>query len=221
MHKAQALLLPAMALLTLSLGCLRSYNTSPLSPASLNTTLKNPAGLALQTKAFLAPAEVAEKFGKKLAEDRQMLLPDEVIDQVIPVQVLLANHGTSSYKVLRSGFALVGSQPGRVPQLTPEEIYQLGRHGYGAPVCGIFFGGPLGVPSLVTTIVANNNLREDYEAKELKDAILAPGKEVAGTVFFDPLPQHMNRADPFRLVVELLDAETNAKVTLEQALVQN
>ena len=211
MHKAQALLLPAMALLTLSLGCLRSYNTSPLSPASLNTTLKNPAGLALQTKAFLAPAEVAEKFGKKLAEDRQ----------VIPVQVLLANHGTSSYKVLRSGFALVGSQPGRVPQLTPEEIYQLGRHGYGAPVCGIFFGGPLGVPSLVTTIVANNNLREDYEAKELKDAILAPGKEVAGTVFFDPLPQHMNRADPFRLVVELLDAETNAKVTLEQALVQN
>ena len=56
---------------------------------------------------------------------------------------------------------------------------------------------------------------------EARGATLAPGKELTGTVFFDPDPQHLNRADPFKLVLELVDEETNAKVTLEQALTQH
>lgn len=198
-----------LALLISSLGCLRNYNVSPLSPVSLNTALQNDPGLELKTKAFTSKAEVAEKFGHKLAEDRE----------VLPIQVLITNKGTESFKVLRTSFQLVETgHTVELPALTSEEIYQLGREGFGAPVCGLIFGGPLGVPSLVTTIVANNRLRDDYQTKLLQEAILDPGKECSGAVFFNPEARNLKRSGTYKLVVDLLNAKTNAKVTLQQTI---
>ena len=196
--------------LLLSVGCLRSYNVSPLNNVSLSTTLKNESGLTLKTKAFLTRAEVMEKFGEKLADDRQ----------VVPVQVLIINSGVDSFKVLRTSFVLLASGGNtRLAGLNNEELYQLGRHGYGKPVCGMVFGGVLGLPSLITTIRANERLREDYERKLLQDAIVDPGKEITGAVFFNPESANLKRNDSYKLVVELENTKTNVKVVLEQPLV--
>jgi hypothetical protein len=192
-----------------SLGCLRSYNTTPMSNASLQGTATSPDGVEMRTKAFLTPAEVSEKFGTKLAEDRQ----------VIPVQVLITNKGAATYRVLRTAFLLEEqSQKVRLEALTPEQMYELGRHGYGAPVCGMIFGGLLGLPSLITTMNANDRLREDYSRKGFTDVLVEPGKEAAGVVMFDPSAKAMFRyVGKYRLVVELENTASKSKLTLEQA----
>ncbi len=203
-------LLPLALLFTLaSLGCLRSYNGTPLTSAALNGSSASPDGVQLQTKAFLSPAEVADKFGTKLAEDRQ----------VIPVQVLLTNKSTASYRVLRTSFLMENlSGTVRLDALNSEQMYQLGRHGYGAPVCGMIFGGILGLPSLITTMNANDRLRDDYSRKSFLDSIVEPGKEAAGVVMFDPAARGLNRNEKYKLVVEMENTATKAKVVIEQAL---
>ena len=192
-----------------SMGCLRSYNATPLSAASLQGTVNHPDGVELKTKAFLSPAEVSEKFGTKLANDRQ----------VIPVQVLLTNKGTATYRVLRTAFLLEEqTQKVRLEALTPDQMYELGRHGYGAPVCGMIFGGVLGLPSLITTMNANDRLRDDYNRKGFIDALVEPGKEAAGVVMFDPAPGGGFRyTGKYRLIVELENTASKSKLTLEQA----
>lgn len=204
------LVLSAALLLSLgSIGCLRSYNTTPMSNASLQGTVASPDGIEMRTKAFLAPNEMSEKFGTKLAQDRQ----------VIPVQVLITNKGTATYRVLRSAFILEEqNQKVRLEALTPDQMYELGRHGYGAPVCGIIFGGILGLPSLITTMNANDRLRDDYLRKGFTDSLVEPGKEAAGVVMFDPAAKSMFRyVGNYRLLVELENTASKSKLTLEQA----
>lgn len=204
------LVLSAVLVLSLgSVGCLRSYNTTPMSNASLQGSVSSPDGVEMRTKAFLTPAEVSEKFGTKLAEDRQ----------VIPVQVLITNKGTATYRVLRTAFLLEEqTQKVRLDALTPDQMYELGRHGYGAPVCGMIFGGLLGLPSLITTMNANDRLRDDYSRKGFTDALVEPGKEAAGVVMFDPAAKAMSRyVGKYRLVVELENTASKSKLTLEQA----
>jgi hypothetical protein len=204
------LLSAALILGVSSMGCLRSYNATPLTPASLQGTTTHPEGLELKTKAFLTPAEVSDKFGSKLAEDRQ----------VIPVQVLVANKSTATYRVLRTSFVLEEqSQKVRLEALNSDQMYELGRHGYGAPVCGLIFGGILGVPSLITTMTANDRLREDYSRKSFMDAIVEPGKEAAGVVMFDPAARAMSRyTGKYKLIVEMENTGSKAKLVMEQPL---
>lgn len=206
----RSFLLPAALLLSLgSMGCLRSYNATPLTTASLQGTVSTPDGVELKTKAFLSPSEVSEKFGTKLAEDRQ----------VIPVQVLLTNKSTASYRVLRTSFVIEEvSQKVRLEALDSNQMYELGRHGYGAPVCGMIFGGILGLPSLITTMNANDRLREDYNRKAFVDAIVEPNKEAAGIVMFDPAARALYRNGKYKLIVELENTGSRAKVVLEQPL---
>ncbi len=203
------LLLSAAILASLaSVGCLRSYNATPLSPASLQGTVAHPDGVEMKTKAFVTPAEVADKFGTKLAEDRQ----------VIPVQVLLTNKSNAAFRVLRTSFVIEEqSQKVRLEAMSPDQMYELGRHGYGAPVCGLIFGGILGVPSLITTMNANDRLREDYSRKTFMDTILEPTKEAAGVVMFDPAARALTRYGKYKLIVELENTTSKAKLTLEQA----
>lgn len=202
-------LLPLGAALLLTVGCLRSYNAVPLTHASLLNEAKSETGLVLKTKAFLTPAEVSERFGTKLAEERQ----------VIPVQVLIANTGTESFRILRANFVIEETQQKvKLDALSLDQMYELGRHGYGAPVCGLIFGGVLGLPSLITTMNANDKLRDDYGRKLIQDAIVEPGKEVAGAVFFDPQARNLNRTGHYKLIVEVQNTKTNAKTTLEQSL---
>jgi hypothetical protein len=192
-----------------SVGCLRSYNTTPMSPALLQVTMTSPDGMEMKTKAFLTPAEVAEKFGTKLAEDRQ----------VIPVQVLLSNKSTNSYRVLRTSFVIEEqSQKVRLEALDSNQMYELGRHGYGAPVCGMIFGGVLGLPSLITTMNANDRLRDDYSRKAFVDTIVEPGKEATGVVMFNPAARTLDRNGKYKLIVELENTVSKAKVLVEQAL---
>lgn len=205
------LLLPAAILLGLSsLGCLRSYNATPLTPASLQGTVAHPEGIEMKTKAFITPSEVADKFGTKLAEERQ----------VIPVQVLITNKSTASYRVLRTSFIMEEqSQKVRLEPMNSDQMYDLGRHGYGAPVCGIIFGGILGLPSLITTMNANDRLREDYSRKTFLDTIVEPTKEAAGIVMFDPAARNLSRyVGKYKLIVELENTTTKAKVVVEQLL---
>ena len=192
-----------------SLGCLRSYNTTPLSPAALNLEAPAQEGLDLRTKAYFNAAEIAEKFGTKLAEDRQ----------VIPVQVLISNRGTDAFRVLRASFILEAT-PERVQlgAMTPEQMYQIGRHGYGKPVCGMIFGGVLGLPSLITTLNANNKLQADYQRKTFVDALLPPAGEASGVVFFDPEPFRLKRNGRYTLRVEMENLRTKVQVILEQPL---
>lgn len=203
------LLLSAAILASLaSVGCLRSYNATPLSTASLQGTVAHPEGVEMKTKAFVTPAEVADKFGTKLAEDRQ----------VIPVQVLLTNKSNAAYRVLRTSFVIEEqSQKVRLEAMSPDQMYELGRHGYGAPVCGLIFGGILGVPSLITTMNANDRLREDYSRKTFMDTIIEPTKEAAGVVMFDPAARALTRYGKYKLIVELENTTSKAKLTLEQA----
>ena len=201
----------AVALSTglLCLGCLRSYNVSPLSPASLNKVAVHESGIELRTKAFLAPNEVADRFGSKLAEDRQ----------VIPVQVLVTNKSKDPYRVLRASFILEEQEKKvRLEALTPDQMYDIGRHGYGAPVCGIIFGGILGLPSLITTMNANNKLQMDYQQKVFVDAIVDPAKDVVGAVLFNPEPAGLTRASKYHLLIEFENVNTKVKFTLDQAL---
>lgn len=204
----RSLFLPAALILSLSsLGCLRSYNVTPLTNASLQGTANSPDGVELKTKAFLSPSEVADKFGTKLAEDRQ----------VIPVQVLLTNKSTSSYRVLRTSFVIEEqSQKVRLEALNANQMYELGRHGYGKPVCGMIFGGVLGLPSLITTMNANDRLREDYNRKSFVDTIIEPNKEAAGVVMFDPAARALYRNGKYKLIVELENTTSKAKVVIEQ-----
>jgi len=202
-------LVSGLAVLGLSVGCIRSYNVTPLSPASLNTELKTTIGVEVRTKGFLDAKDVSEKFGTKLANDRQ----------VVPVQVQINNKGPESYKVLRANFVLLETgQNIKLDSLSNEQIYELGRHGYVAPVCGVLFGGILGLPSLITTMNSNDRLRDDYNRKLLSDTILDPGKEASGVVFFDPAAKNLQRSGKYKLVVELLNTTTNAKSTVEQIL---
>ena len=198
-----------LALSLASMGCLRSYNVSPLSNASLQGTVSSSDGIQMQTKAFLSQAEVADKFGTELAEDRQ----------VIPVQVLITNKSTASYRVLRTSFVIEEqSQKVRLEALNANQMYELGRHGYGKPVCGMIFGGILGLPSLITTINANNRLRDDYGHKSFMDSLVDPGKDAAGVVMFDPAAHALTRNGRYTLIVELQNTSTQAKVVLEQPL---
>ncbi|HJW73464.1 MAG TPA: hypothetical protein VJ486_11590 [Geothrix sp.] len=197
----------ALALSLGSMGCLRSYNATPLTTASLQGSVATPDGVELKTKAFLTPAEVSEKFGTKLAEDRQ----------VIPVQVLLTNKSTSTYRVLRTSFIMEElGQKVRLEALDSNQMYELGRHGYGAPVCGLIFGGILGVPSLITTMNANDRLREDYNRKGFLDTILEPTKEAAGVVMFDPAARTLTRSGKYKLIVELENTTSKSKTVVEQ-----
>lgn len=192
-----------------SVGCLRSYNVMPLSTASLNGTVASPDGVQVQTKAFLSPQEVAERFGTKLAEDRQ----------VIPVQVLITNKSTASYRVLRASFIMEDKKEKvRLEALNPDQMYELGRYGYGAPVCGLIFGGVLGLPSLITTMKANDHLRDDYIRKEFVDSIVEPSKDTAGVVMFDPAARGLNRNEKYTLIVELENTATKAKTFLEEPM---
>lgn len=197
----------ALALSLGSMGCLRSYNATPLTTASLQGSVTTPDGVELKTKAFLTPTEVSEKFGTKLAEDRQ----------VIPVQVLLTNKSTSTYRVLRTSFIMEElGQKVRLEALDSNQMYELGRHGYGAPVCGLIFGGILGVPSLITTMNANDRLREDYNRKGFLDTILEPTKEAAGVVMFDPAARTLTRSGKYKLIVELENTTSKSKTVVEQ-----
>jgi hypothetical protein len=199
----------ALALSFASFGCIRSYNVTPLTTASLQATTTSPDGVELKTKAFLAPAEVAEKFGTKLAEDRQ----------VIPVQVLITNKSTTTYRVLRTSFVIEEqSQKIRLESLDPNQMYELGRHGYGAPVCGMIFGGLLGLPSLITTMNSNDRLRDDYNRKNFIDTIVEPNKESTGVVMFDPAARTLTRSGKYKLFVELENTASKTKITLEQSL---
>lgn len=204
------LFLPAALALSLtSVGCIRSYNVTPLSSASLQGTVVHPDGIEMKTKAFVTPAEVAEKFGTKLAMDRQ----------VIPVQVLITNKSTATYRVLRTSFVVEEqSQNIRLDSLNPTQMYELGRHGYGAPVCGMIFGGILGLPSLITTMNSNDRLRDDYNRKNFVDTIIEPNKEGAGVVMFDPAARALTRYGKYKLIVELENTTTKTKLTLEQPL---
>ena len=198
----------AIALGLASMGCIRSYNVTPLSSASLQGTATSPEGIELKTKAFMGRDEVKEKFGTKLAEDRQ----------VIPVQVLITNKSTATYRVLRTSFVMEEQgQKVRLEALDPNQMYELGRHGYGAPVCGMIFGGILGLPSLITTMNANDRLREDYNRKGFMDTIIEPGKDAAGAVMFDPAARALVRyVGKYKLIVELENTTTKSKVVIEQ-----
>lgn len=204
------LLAAAITLGLTSMGCLRSYNASPMTTASLQGTVTSPDGVEVRTKAFITPAEVKDKFGSKLSEERQ----------VIPVQVLITNKSTSAYRVLRTSFIMEEqSQKIRLEALNADQMYELGRHGYGAPVCGIIFGGILGLPSLITTMNANDRLREDYSRKYFVDTIVEPTKETAGVVMFDPAARALSRyVGKYKLIVELENTTTKAKVVVEQLL---
>ena len=195
--------------LCLSVGCLRSYNASPLSAANVTTTTTHESGLELRSKAYLNPTEITDKFGAKLAEDRQ----------VIPVQVLLINKGTNTYRVLRSNFVVEEtSNRTKFDPLSGDQMYELGRHGYGAPVCGMIFFGILGLPSLITTMNANEKLRDDYSRKTFVDSLVEPGKEATGSLMFDPSVQHLTRQGKYKLLVEVENTSTKAQITREQAL---
>lgn len=199
----------AVAAMGLHVGCLRSYVATPMSNANLTTSMRTEDGLELKAKAYFDKGEIADKFGEKLADDRQ----------VIPVQVLLQNKSQSTYRVLRTSFILEeASQKTRLNTLTSVEMYEIGRHGYGAPVCGMLFFGILGVPSLVTTLSANGKLQDDYARKMLQDTLLEPAKEATGAVFFNPEPAKLARADKYKLVVDLENTTTSKKVTLEREL---
>lgn len=199
----------AITLSFASMGCIRSYNVTPMTNASLQGTVTQPDGVELKTKAFISPSEVADKFGTKLAMDRQ----------VIPVQVLITNKSTSTYRVLRTSFVIEEqAQKVRLEALNPNQMYELGRHGYGAPVCGMIFGGLLGLPSLITTMNANDRLRDDYTRKSFVDTIIEPNKEAAGVVMFDPLSRNLNRYGKYKLIVELENTTSKSKVAVEQLL---
>lgn len=206
----RSMFLPAaLALGLASVGCIRSYNVTPLSTASLQGTVTSPDGVEMKTKAFLAPGEIAEKFGTKLAEDRQ----------VIPVQVLITNRSAATYRVLRSAFVMEEqTQKVRLEALDSNQMYAIGRHGYGAPVCGLIFGGPLGVPSLVTTLIANNKLQDDYSRKAFLDTLIEPNKEAVGVLMFDPATRALNRNGRYKLIVELENTVSKAKLVIEQVL---
>jgi len=202
-------LLAVLALSLASVGCIRSYNVTPINNASLQGTVTHPDGVEMKTKAFLAPNEVADKFGTKLAEDRQ----------VIPVQVLITNKSTATYRVLRTSFVIEEqSQKARLEALDPSQMYELGRHGYGAPVCGMIFGGILGLPSLITTMNSNDRLRDDYNRKNFVDSIIEPNKESAGVVMFDPAARALTRAGKYKLIVELENTTAKSKIIIEQPL---
>ena len=196
--------------LMLSIGCLRSYNAVPLNPAFLTSTTKTETQVEIKYKAFLTPAEVSEKFGTKLAEERQ----------VIPVQVLISNKGTATYRIVRASMVVEETaSKTRLAALTVDQMYELGRHGYGQPTCGILFGGILGLPCLITTLSANDKIRADYLQKLLQDTILEPGKEVTGAVFFDPEPAHLSRLNGnYKLLIEMVDTKTNTPLIVGSAL---
>lgn len=210
MSKSISLLLAGLLAAGTQVACLRSYNASPVTPATLATEGKIVEALVLGTHAFTRAEEIQDKFGEKLAQERQ----------VIPVQVQLANQGTRTWKVTRLSFALVqdANAQVRLETLNQEDIYQLGRHGWGKPVCGMILGGVLGIPSAVTTSTANDRLRADYLQKALPEMVLEPGKDVHGVVFFDPASRLLGRNDKFKLVLELQDAKTGEKARHEQPL---
>jgi hypothetical protein len=209
MNLKSLLVAAGAAALLVNVGCLRSYNVSPLSPASLSAIGTTESGLEIRSKAFLNPGEVSDKFGTKLGTERQ----------VIPVQVMLSNKGKDSFRILRTSFVIEElNKKIRLESLNNDQMYELGRHGYGAPVCGIIFGGILGLPSLITTITSNEKLREDYSRKTFVDAIVEPGKEVSGSLMFDPAARQLSRTDKYKLVVELENITTRSKATVEQVL---
>lgn len=209
MKLKNAMFSATIAALGLNVGCIRSYVTTPLNNANLTTAVHTEDGLELKAKAYFDKGEIADKFGAKLADDRQ----------VIPVQLLLQNKSQSTYRVLRASFILEeAGQKIRLNTLSSDEMYEIGRHGYGAPVCGMIFFGVLGIPSLVTTITANGKVQEDYARKMLQDTLLEPTKEATGAVFFNPEPAKLARVGKYKLVVELENTTTNKKVTLEREL---
>lgn len=209
MNLRTLLLIPILGFALLNLACLRTYNVSPVTSVTLGAPVPAPEGLELKSHAFLKSEEIQEKFGEKLAKDRQ----------VIPVQIALKNTGTQVYKITRASFVLQSKGGVKVDALSTEQAYQLGRHGWGEPICGLIFGGILGIPSAYTTSKANDLLAADYKAKMLNDSLLEPGKEASGVLFFDPFTvKLLSRTDKFTLVLELENASTGAKTMLEQPL---
>lgn len=209
MNVRNLLLIPIIGFAVLNVGCLRSYNVSPVTSVTLGAPVPSTEGLELKSHAFLKVEEIKEKFGEKLANDRQ----------VIPVQIALKNTGTQVYKITRASFVLQSKGGVKVDALSTEQAYQLGRHGWGEPICGLIFGGILGIPSAYTTSKANDLLAADYKAKMLNDSLLEPGKETSGVLFFDPFTvKLLSRTDKFTLVLELENATTGAKATMEQPL---
>lgn len=200
----RVLLLPLLAFAALNVACMRSYNASPLSGVALSAPVQSPEGLEVKTHAFLKPAEIEEKFGQHLAKDTQ----------VLALQVSIANKGTASYKVFRSGFKLKGLKDARVSALSTEAAIRHGREPWEyALLLGIF-----GIPASITGYQANEKLEADYKAKLLQEELLEPGKELSGVLFFNPLTQGLNRLDPFKLLLEIEDAKTGGKISLEKAL---
>ncbi len=111
------------------------------------------------------------------------------------------------------------SQKVRLEALNTDQMYELGRHGYGAPVCAILFGGIFGLPSLITTMNANDRRRDDYSRKTFVDTIVEPTKETAGVVMFDPAARALSRyTGKYKLIVELENTTAKAKVVVEQLL---
>ena len=193
---------------TVSTGCLRYYNATPLSIVNLDRTLTTNDSLELRTKAFVTSAEIDDKFGQTVTID----------SMVIPVQILVTNSGTTVYRILRSNIVLEATgQKIRLPAMNFSQMYEMGSRGYTVPMLAMLFGGPLGWPSLWTTIFANEKLHDDYERKIFPDIILAPGENARGVIFFDLRCRALSRYDTYQLIVELENMNTHVRKVVVQA----
>ena len=196
-------------LLACMCGCLHFYNPIALDPSQAKPMPGPPQILELRIKGFLATKEIAAAFGGHVAENRE----------TIPVQIVLINHGTGTYRVLRSGMSLVDSRTSR--RVGPETFSRMVDDGTWTVGWQLFLSlfYLVGMPGYVTTMNANAKVPSDYALKFFQDARLEPGQEASGALFFDPNAIHLNRREGhWKLIVEAEDMGTWRKIQLEAPL---
>ena len=205
MHLRHLSFLLPTALLSMGLGCLRHYVAEPLPRPGPHRAVQGGEGLEMGVKGFQAKEDIAAGFGARLAEK----------SQVIPVQVSLANRGQRKYRVLLTRVNLLETGGTRIlPCLDLDKAYAQGQFTYGAPINWIVLAGVLGLPSLFTTLNANEMLWQDYQRKRFPDTVLAPCDSAGGVFFFDPAPSGLKRGSGFAFSIDLEDIATGATLTL-------
>ncbi len=160
-------------------GC-ASYAPSlvKLNPSGSKVTKMSKGDLTVHVEEYATPEKSQRAFDTDLANER-----------VLPLLIVVENHGQQSYDIRVAEMAVRGSQPLRA--LAPEEAAgKAGRSAVGRAIGWSLIVPIVAIPvavaaSAMHTSNANQQIVQDFTAKAFVDGELTANKERSGFVFFE------------------------------------
>jgi hypothetical protein len=173
----------AMAsLLTFGMGGCASYSTRQVQIDSKSLRTESPEGtLCVYVDEYASESKCKQAFDSQLSTEG-----------VLPLLVKIENNGPETYEYTTKDFTVTGGAALR--SLTVEEAAKKAKRDAVGRAIGLSLIVPIvAIPIAVAasashTKEVNQKIREDFNAKTLKDGVILPYKEISGFLFYEMPP---------------------------------